>query len=75
MSLFRKNRFMLDEMFERNASKICPILYIREPKVAFSVFHFVLLYFFHYECLGPRPLVYVVDIDQVRGENKACSMK
>ena len=28
--------------------KICHILYIRKPKVAFSVFHFVLLYIFSY---------------------------
>ena len=40
-------RFMLDEMFQRNASKFA-IFYvgIRKPKVAFSVFHFVLLYVF-----------------------------
>ena len=30
--------------------KICHILYIRKPKVAFSVFHFVLLYFSPDEC-------------------------
>ena len=32
--------------------KLCHILYIRKPKVAFSVFHFVLLYFFPYEWPG-----------------------
>ena len=39
-SLFRRKRFMLDENF-----KICHTLYIRKPKVALSVFHFVLLKF------------------------------
>ena len=32
--------------------KICHILYIQKPKVAFSIFHFVLLYFFPNECSG-----------------------
>ena len=32
--------------------KICHISYIRKPKVAFSVFHFVLQYFFPNECPG-----------------------
>ena len=32
--------------------KICHISYIRKPKVAFSVFHFVLQYFYPNECPG-----------------------
>ena len=39
--------FVLNEKFQRNTSKFA-IFYIgiRKPKVAFSVFHFVLFYFF-----------------------------
>ena len=33
--------------------KVCHILCIRKPKVAFSVFHFMLLYFFPNECPCP----------------------
>ena len=32
--------------------KICHILYVRKPKVALSVFHFVLLNFFPNQCPG-----------------------
>ena len=41
------SEFALDEKFQRNASKFA-IFYIgiRKPKVAFSVFHFVVLYIF-----------------------------
>ena len=42
-SLFRNKRFMLDEMTQWNASKFA--IYIRKPKVAFSVFHLVLFNF------------------------------
>ena len=46
--------FVLNEKFQRNTLKFA-IFYIdiRTPKVAFSVFHFVLLYFFPNECPGP----------------------
>ena len=39
-----KKRFILDEKFQWNTSKFA-IFYIRKFKVAFSVFHFMLLYF------------------------------
>ena len=46
-TLFRNERFMLHEMTRWNASKFAIFYtYIWKPKVAFSVFHFVLLYFF-----------------------------
>ena len=46
-SLFRNKRFMLDEMTRpAKRFKICHISYLQKHKVAFSVFHFVLLYFF-----------------------------
>ena len=44
-TLFRNKRFMLDEMTPVKCFIICHILYIRKPKVAFSTFHLVLLYF------------------------------
>ena len=45
MSLFRKKMFMLDEKFQRNASKFT-IYYIWKPKDDFSVFYFMILYIF-----------------------------
>ena len=44
--LFRQKGFILDEKFQRNA------LYVRKLKVAFSVFHFMLLNFSPNECPG-----------------------
>ena len=43
-SLFGKKRFMLDEKFQRNASKFA--IYLCKPKVDFSIFHFVLCFIF-----------------------------
>ena len=46
-ALFRNKRFVLNEMFQQNASKICYILYIRKPMLFFSVFLFrATLYFY-----------------------------
>ena len=41
-ALFRNKRFMLDEMFQRNASKFAIFLEYENPC---SFFHFVLLFF------------------------------
>ena len=50
-SLLPISGIVLDEKFQRNASKFA-IFYIgiRRPKVAFSVFHFVQLYILPIEC-------------------------
>ena len=45
-SLLPVLEIVLNKKFQRNASKICHILFIRKPIVAISIFHFVLLYFF-----------------------------
>ena len=58
-SLFRNKRFMLDEMFQQNASKFSILLEYKNPRsFIFVFFYFVLLYFFLMNAL-----VYV-DIDQ-----------
>ena len=49
ITLLLMSGFVLDEKFQQNASKFAIfylILYVRKPKVAFSIFHFVLLYCF-----------------------------
>ena len=52
-TLFRNKRFMIDEMTQQNASKFAiGISYIRKPKVASSIFHFMLFYFFPSEFPG-----------------------
>ena len=52
-TLFRNKRFMLNLMLYRNASKFAiPILYIQKPKLAFTDFHFMRLYFFPNEWPG-----------------------
>ena len=58
-TLFRNKRFMLDEMFQRNASKFAIFLEYKNP-CSFFVFHFMLLYLF-FPLINA--LVYV-DIDQ-----------
>ena len=45
-TLFRKKKAYAWWKIPAKCFKICHILYIRKPKVAVSVFHFVLLYFF-----------------------------
>ena len=45
-TLFRNKKVYAWWKIPAKCFKICHILYIRKPKVAVSVFHFVLLYFF-----------------------------
>ena len=51
LALIRNKKFLLDEMTQRNASKFA-LFYIYENPKFFSIFHFVLLYFFPNECPG-----------------------
>ena len=46
--------FVLDKNFPAKRFKICHILYLQKPRVALSIFHFVLLYFFPNACPGLR---------------------
>ena len=50
-TLFRNKRFVLNEMFKRNASKFAIFYDYKKTHVVFFVFQFVQLYFFPYECL------------------------
>ena len=66
--IFGKKNYDMENFFSKNVDfslrvcarwkvpakrfKICHILYIRRPKVAFFVFHFVLLYILPNECPG-----------------------
>ena len=52
ISLFRNRRFMLDEMFQRNASKFVILLEYKKPHSLFFISSLRATLFFHNECPG-----------------------